>query len=177
MTRGKMQLRLWHLALAVVCISLLMAIDSSRLHVGSKVLVLVFAAVVLAISRLADEHWLRVGTWASGLYPAFSPLAVCTTWVVAGFALGLRPRANADDPARIGTLVAVVRWGAWQLIDFEPVMGLLCIGLVGASVVVSLIKKNPYTFENLLIFVVPTCSWLTWRVSSRGTQGGCHLVF
>ena len=73
------QFRLWHLCFAIVCVGLLMAIDPSQLPPVAKIMLLIFAAVVTAISLGTRKPWLTVATWAS--FRPISPVPP-TTFVV-----------------------------------------------------------------------------------------------
>ncbi len=170
-------LRIWHLCAAIAAIAVLMSVDPRRLPLASKISLLVLGGTATAISYCARVPWLRAAVWVCAAYPILPPIAVVATWFAAWAHLGHVPRANFDDPGSLGTLVEICRSAAFLSLSITAAMSALCLCFVGLNVIVSLLRKNPYTRENMWMVLIPMLSWSALLLFFYRDPGGVVMWF
>jgi hypothetical protein len=153
------QLRIWHILSAIAATALLMSADPANLPMAAKTTLFVLGLIATAISCLMPASWLKVTAWSTVIFPIFPPLGVLLTWLAARVALSHVPRTNFDDPRTIGGFVEICRCVTFLSLSLVTSMALLCLSLVALNLVISLIRKNPYTSENALLCTFSVLSW------------------
>jgi hypothetical protein len=171
------RLRIWHLGIAVAAVALIMSVDPERLPMASKLWLFVLASLAAAISSYSRVPFLRVATWTTGVYGILPPIGVIITWIAASTKLGRVPQANLDDPGTIGPAVEVARTLTFLTLSLTATMGLLCLLLVASNLIASLLKKKPYTAENLMLCTFPVISWSACVLFFKCDPGGVITWF
>jgi hypothetical protein len=171
------QLRIWHILSAVAATALLISVDPATLPMAAKTTLFVLGLTAAAISCFMPASWLKVTAWSTVIFPIFPPLGVLLTWLAASVALSHVPRANLDDPGTIGGFVEICRCATFLSLSLVPSMALLSLSLVAFNLVISLIRKNPYTSENALLCTFSVLSWSAMIVFFYCDPGGLVYWF